>query len=141
VTVRADHPLARAAVAEVEDLHAFFAAWLGGTPPEPDAFARVETALAPSFSLIGPDGRRASRDAVLAGLRAERGARGPGFTIRVEAPEPLVLEAPLVILAYRERQRRDGAETLRQSLAVFRADDDTPHGVQWLALQETWVEG
>lgn len=138
----ADHPLAQAAIAETESLHSFFETWLGGFGlTDEKAFARVEAALAPGFSLVGPDGLRASREAVLAALTAERGARGPDFRIRVEAPEPLAVEPPLVVLAYRERQGRAGAETLRQSMAVFRADEGAPNGVRWLTLQETWVGG
>lgn len=135
------HSLVQAAIAETEDLHVFFEAWLGGAPPAPDAFARVEASLDPSFTLFGPDGRRVSRGAILAALKAERGTRGSDFTIRIEAPEPLVLEPPLVVLAYRERQRSGGAETLRQSTAVFRADQEASTGVRWMALQETWVAG
>src|SRR5215211_7065646 len=86
-----EHPLIQAAIAETETLHAFFESWLGADPPTPESFARVEAALAPTFTLIGPDGRRESRDAVIAALQAERGARGPDFRIRVEAPEPVAL--------------------------------------------------
>ena len=136
----ADHPLARAAVAEAEALHVVLEAWLGGAPA-PDVFARIEAALAPTFSLVSPDGLRASRAAVIAALQAERGARGPDFRIRVESPEPLAVEPPLIVLAYRERQGRAGAETLRQSMAVFRAEEGAPNGVRWLTLQETWVVG
>ena len=136
-----DHPLVRAAVAETETLHAFFEAWLGSNPPAPGAFARVEAALAPTFTLIGPEGSRDSRAAIIAALQADRGARGPDFRIRVEAPEPIALEPPVVVLAYRERQWRAGEETLRQSTAVFRADGEAPNGVRWLTLQETWVKG
>jgi len=133
------HPLVQAAIAETESLHAFFESWFGPSPPPPDAFARVEVALAPSFKVIGPDGLRETRAAVIAFLHAERGARGPAFRIRVEAAEPLALEPPVVVLTYRERQWRDGAESLRQSTAVFRAEPAAPHRVAWLTLHETWL--
>jgi hypothetical protein len=136
-----EHPLIQAAIAETETLHAFFESWLGADPPTPESFARVEAALAPTFTLIGPDGRRESRDAVIAALQAEHGARGPDFRIRVEAPEPVALEPPVVVLAYRERQWLAGVETLRQSTAVFRSDGEAPNGLRWLTLQETWMKG
>ncbi len=137
----AEHPLIQAANAETETQDAILESRLGADPPTPESFARVEAALAPTFTLIGLDGRREYRDAVIAALQAERGARGPDFRIRVEAPEPVALEPPVVVLAYRERQWLAGVETLRQSTAVFRSDGEAPNGLRWLTLQETWMKG
>ena len=139
-----EHPLVQAARSEVVELHAVFEAWLGGTGPATDAvFARIEASLAPSFTLVGPDGAARPRDAVTAGLRAAHGAKGrPGpFRIRIADVEILHLEPPLVALRYVEDQRQGEARILRRSTALLRASGRSPSGAEWLALHETWIGG
>jgi hypothetical protein len=139
-----DHPLADAARREVIALHAAFEAWLGGSGPATDAaFARIEAALAPSFSMVGPDGAAHARGAVIAALRAAHGAkgrRGP-FRIGIAEVELLHLEPPLAVLRYVEDQRQGDARTSRRSMALFRASGRAPAGVEWLTVHETWVAG
>ena len=139
-----NHPLAEAARREVVELHAVFEAWLGGTGPATDAaFARIEAALAPSFSMVGPDGAAHPRDAAIAGLRAAHGAKGRQgpFRIAITDLEVLHLEPPLVALRYVEDQHQGEVRNVRRSTALFRASGRSPSGAEWLCLQETWMEG
>ena len=134
-------PLARSALREVVDLHGFFEDWLGGTGPDSaDAFDRLESALAETFTMVAPDGRRRSRTEVLAWLRqayGSRGGRGP-FRIEIQEPELLYLDPPLVLLGYVEVQSAGGALTRRRSTALLAAaPGERP---RWLALHETWTD-
>ncbi len=137
-----EHPLARAALQEVIDLHAFFEAWLGGTVPNTEAaFSRLPSALAEGFSMVTPDGTRLSRAAVAGWLRQAHAAKAqPGpFRIRVTDPECLLVRPPLVAVGYVEEQSSGGTRRARRSTALFEAELDAPGGVRWLLLQETWV--
>lgn len=137
-----EHPLARASLQEVIDLHAFFEAWLGGTAPNTDAaFARLPAALAEEFSMVTPDGGRLSRSAVVGWLRQAHGSKGDRgtFRIRVVDPECLLVRPPLAAVGYVEVQTSGGSSRARRSTALFEAAPDAPGGVRWLVLQETWV--
>jgi len=134
-----DHPVARAALREVIDLHAFFEAWLGGTTENSDAaFSRLERALADGFTMVSPDGARLGRTDVIGSLRAAHGARsrtGP-FRIAIHEPELLLLRPPLVVLGYVEEQATGAAVTRRRATALFEVEEED---VRWLALHETWI--
>ena len=137
-----DHPLARAALREGADLHAFFEAWLGGTVEDTDAaFARVERALGEAFTMVAPSGALLRRPDVIGWLRGAHGSRagqGP-FRIAAVEPELLLLRPPLVVVRYIEEQEAGGGVTRRRSTAVFEASGDRNEGVRWLALHETWI--
>ncbi len=137
-----DHPLARAALREVADLHAFFEAWLGGTAPQTKAaFARLDRALAEGFTMVTPDGARHPRAAVVEGLRQAHGSKaafGP-FRIVIAEVELLHLARPLVVLGYMEEQTLGGTIGRRRSTALFEAVPAANDRVQWLALHETWI--
>jgi hypothetical protein len=137
-----DHPLVRAAAQEVTDLHVFFESWLGGTSANDDAaFIRLEAALAPSFTMVTPEGRRLARPDVLGWLQQAHGAkREPGpFRIAIRDVEILHVEPPLVAIGYIEEQVQGATRSIRRSTALFREDPQAPQGVRWLALQETWI--
>ena len=131
--------LAAAAVREVEELHAFFEEWLGGTGPRTDAaLQRLETALGPDFSMVTPEGARLRRDDVTGWLRDAHGAKGKAgpFRIIIREPEVLHVAPPLVSVGYVEEQHQGEAVTSRRSTALFQVD---ARGVQWLNLHETWL--
>ena len=134
------HPLARSALQEVVELHAFFEAWLGGAAPRSDAtFARIEDALAQRFTMVEPDGRRLGRGEVLAWLRQAHGSRaGVGFRIAVRDQEALFLAPPVVTVGYLEEQEANGQVTRRRSTAVLAAPAGGGRPL-WHALHETWI--
>jgi hypothetical protein len=137
-----DHPLVRAALREVTDLHAFFEAWLGGTVADTDAvFSRVERALGDGFTMVSPRGARLRRPDVIGWLRGAHGSRGRQGPFRIAAVEPelLLLRPPLVVVGYVEEQAADGVVTHRRSTAVFEAGMEAEEAVRWLALHETWI--
>jgi hypothetical protein len=137
-----DHPLARSALEEVVALHGFFQAWLGGTGPDtPAAFARLEAALAETFTMVTPEGKRLPRAEVLDKLRQAYGSRGRrgNFKITIREPEALHLDPPLVVLGYVEEQDGEGGLTRRRSTAILVAAAQHGEQPQWLALHETWI--
>ena len=136
-----DDRLAAAALAEIEALHRFFAAWfLGGCPKSRASFARVASALAPGFVQIDPQGRTRRRAPLLAALRAAHGCRaGEDFAIRIVRPTIRLVHRGLALATYEERQRSGGTTTRRQSTALFAPAPEAPAGVAWLHLQETWI--
>jgi hypothetical protein len=134
--------LARAALQEVRDLHAFFETWLGGTVPESaQEFARLESALADGFTMVSPDGHRRSRAEVIGRLRQAHGSKGAAGAFRIAIPEAevLALHPPLVVVGYIEEQVGPAAATRRRSTAVLGVSpgDERP---RWLAVHETWHE-
>ncbi len=137
-----DDPLARAAVDEVIELHAFFEAWLGGTAQNSDlVFSRLENALAQTFSMVTPDGTKLQRSQVIGWLRQAHGAKGSPapFRIAIVEPEPLVVRRPLVVLRYVEEQSSGDTVTRRRSTAVLDTAAGEGGAARWLALHETWI--
>jgi hypothetical protein len=142
----ANHPLAATAIREIEELHAFLEGWLGGTGADSAAaFARIEGALSPGFTMVTPAGERLSRAEILGWLRGAHGSRrDPApFRIRIEAPEVLHCEPPLVLVSYVEAQARGQGQATernaRRSLVLLRGADEAPAGMSWIAIQETWL--
>lgn len=137
-----DAALAGDAIREVLSLHAFFESWFAGSCPETgEAFATVESSLGPSFTMVGPDGRRVQRSNVIAAIRRAYGAkaRQARFAITIKEPEILHLDDALALVGYVEEQILGNAVTRRRSSALFSRSPLGPQGVQWLALHETWM--
>jgi len=122
-------------VAEVIDLHVFFARWLGGSA-DPSEFARLESALADEFVIIGPHGSVVARPALIDQLRAAHGVR-PGLEIRIDRPEVVVRSGDVIVGTYEEWQRTAVDEWRgRQSTAVMRDDQGI---LRWALVHETWM--
>lgn len=125
---------------EARGFHEFLEAWLSGAVPETDAaFARTD-ALAAPFEIVGPDGDRRDRAALLADLRAAHGSR-PSLTIEIRDVRRRVAEGDLALVTYRERQAGAEGTTVRLASALFGNDPDAPNGVSWLHVHETWLDG
>lgn len=131
-------PLAERAEAEVRARHAFFVEWFAGRASEAD-FAQSMRVFAPDMRLVGPEGEVDDRDAVIAMLRAARGARTEGFAIEITMHSAQDLGPNAVLVTYNEGQRLGGRRSLRRSTAVFSRDPAAPEGVVWRHLQETWI--
>ncbi len=125
-----------AVLREIEELHDFFEAWLGGTG-EPD-LARFTDVMDSRFTLVTPAGEEVPFARLLENLRAGRAAR-PGFRIRVEGARVLHDEPPIVVASYDERQDGGGDASRRRSTVVFRHTDGAPNGLVWLRVHETWT--
>jgi hypothetical protein len=137
-----DPTLAEDAVREVVGLHEFFESWFAAACPASDeTFATLEASLGPSFTMVGPDGCRVRRPDVIAALRRSYGSKRQhsGFRITISETEILHMSPPLVLLGYVEEQILGTEKTRRRSTALFTRSPQGSHGVQWLALHETWM--
>jgi len=128
---------------EIVGLHRFFEQWLTGELDDsPETFARLSDVLSERFQMIGPDGEKQERRQVLAGVRNRYGAhRGSSraFRIRIRQVEGRYRDAAVALMTYEEWQETDGSVRGRASSALFRERADTPCGVEWLHLHETWL--
>lgn len=124
---------------EIEALHQFFEGWLsGGRPETADAFRRVDRALGPGFRLVHPSGAERSRDDILTGLRGAHGSQ-PGLTIEIQNVQLCGAGAQLLAATYEEWQRSTDTEDGRLSTVVFARHPESPHGLRWRHVHETWL--
>jgi hypothetical protein len=125
---------------EIRELHDFFTRWYVGMELNTDAaFARFADVMADEFVMITPDGRRLDRQQVLEFVRAGAGSRS--LTIETRGHDYRGGAGGLHVMMYEEWQRIDDEETGRHSTAVFRERADTPNGIEWLLVHETWIDG
>lgn len=127
---------------EIEGLHAFFVDWYTGTVERAD-FGRVEAVIDPSFEMVVPSGEVLDRTAVLEMIRENYDSASPGgFDIDVCGVDLVAGLDRHALARYEEWQRRDSAdgETGRTSTVLFREAPDTPEGLAWVALHETYLE-
>jgi len=133
-------PTHQSCLSEIEDLHAFFEAWLAGRA-EVDDLHRCEGVLDGNFQLVVPSGEVLEKARLLAGIRAEKGGRGPSFRITTQNVHSRALSEDLRLVVYEEHQWLAGGQTnQRVSSALFRSREGTPHGVEWLHVHETWFD-
>lgn len=135
-------PLLRAAIQEeIEALHALFVAWFtGSAEPIDEDFRAIEDALDTPFVLISPSGRLQKRDALLQSLRKAHGCfQGSDFTIWIKDVRLQHLRGGTILATYEEWQRHKGKERGRLSSALFVQEEETPRGLRWLHVHETWL--
>jgi hypothetical protein len=127
------------AIDEVQALHAFFVDWLRAGAPHPD-FSELESALAPDFRMVTPEGLAKDRKAVVEGIREAKGTRPADFAIAILEPRPIYEAAEAVLLEFIEQQYRGGGTTRRLSTALFTPEESAPRGALWRHLHETWMQ-
>jgi hypothetical protein len=139
-----DDDLAQAAVAEVERLHEFFAAWFRGeiaAGADADALA---PALAADFTFVPPSGREIGRAEVIAKIGGAHGCFAdsePPFRIWIEHARARPLGCGFCLVLYEEWQARPDKSTARVSSALLAYQPTAPGGVIWHHVQETWLAG
>ncbi len=135
--------LTEACAREIVDLHVFFQSWFRGTIEHDDeTFARASSVLAPSFEIIGPGGAHMTRPALLHGLRDAHGQYAEGsFAIEVKDIRVFAIFEGLYRVTYEEWQQGGNEDGGRISTAILRANLETPNGVEWLHVHETWLPG
>lgn len=122
---------------EIIELHEFFQSWYRG---ETRDFSRVEQALHPDFNLISPKGVVRTREQLLQEIHRGGGGRaGADFEIWITNCTCRVVEFGLALMTYEEWQRLDDRKAGRLSSALFRVKAETPNGVEWMHLHETWL--
>lgn len=134
-----DEKTAIQCIQEVHDLHSFFQQWFAGELANTDeAFGRFSQTISPDFTIISPSGAVTDRKTISHVLR---NAHGMGVVeIWIEQPQIRELAGGLILVLYEEWQVRDGDKTARQSSALFRPNLQTPNGVEWLHVHETWIK-
>ncbi len=128
---------------EVVELHRFFQDWFNAELPDDDAsFDRFDGVLAEDFEIIGPNGSRTERAALIPALRSGHGrSAGEPFTIEVRGVRSRTVGDGLVLVTYEEHQRTGEEYRGWQSSALFRAREGLPNGVEWLHVHETYLPG
>ena len=133
------------AVRETEELHQFFQGWFNGTVENTDAvYDRFAGVLAEDFVIVSPSGNLQERANLIEGLR---GAYAPEDTepirvwvekaeVRRHWPMP---DGDLVLVTYEEWLQRGESSRGRLSTAILREREDTPNGLEWLHVHETWL--
>ncbi len=131
-----------ACVNEVVDLHRFIERWLtGAVPATGEAFERMPSVLADGFVIVSPGGVITAREALLNEFHAAHGSRPEGFTVRIDDLRIRRNMGDLCVATYEEWHRDGREETARIATALFGPRDETPNGVEWLHLHETWKAG
>lgn len=122
---------------EVVRQHVFIEAWLDGRAGDED-WGSFDRALAPSFSMVIPEGVATAREDLVGGFRQAKGSV-PG--LRVEIRNAVVVDRSdeRVSVRYEEWQTSPDGANQRVSLAVFKPDDRAPIGWAWQCLHETWL--
>ena len=128
-------PLAEAAKAEIEALHAYIVELFTGPARDLD---RCKSAFARDFAMISPDGDYFDRSRILANLA--KASAAPGFRIHIRDVASIWESETAVLLRYVEEQYRNGRTTRRLSSALLTRDENAPMGVIWRHLHETWQE-
>lgn len=126
---------------EVVGLHQFFEDWFNGMLPNNDAgFMRFESVMERDFSMVVPDGSTVPLPQLSERLRSAHGvdALSP-IRIWIEELSTRELSPQLFLVSYQEWQERNGETTVRISSALLQASLQTPNGLQWLHVHETWL--
>ena len=122
---------------EIDELHQCFEAWFLGSGGDLD---RVERALGPSFTFVGPDGVRSDRSAVIAQIDGGR-AHTDALVIRITDHRLITATDDVVVAEYIEHHDLADRSNHRRSTVVFDVDPDGPNGLRWRHVQETWCDG
>ena len=127
---------------EILELHRFFERWFNGDLEDsPEAFSRLSDVLSERFLMVTPAGQRLERRQVLAGVQGRHGVHrddGSPFRIEIREVEGRYRDSSVALVTYEEWQTVDGEIRGRASSALFREREETPCGVEWLHLHETW---
>jgi len=125
---------------EIIELHQFFTDWFAGRLSQSEVhFARFSQVIADGFALITPDGVLIERDTLQDRIFAGYGQR-PDFHVWIKNPQIRHRQDDIIVVTYEEWQRTsEGGQTARLSTAIFRENDNTPNGLEWLHVHETWL--
>lgn len=126
---------------EIIELHQFFQDWFRSKLEDSDhEFNRFARVLAQEFTMIAPSGSLNHREAILGMVRHGHGSwRERNGRIWIENVVTRWQDADMCLVTYEEWQENDELVTARLSTVLFRERFDTPHGVEWVHLHETWL--
>ena len=125
---------------EVMQLHQFFEEWLGGALTKTrENYERLTAVMNSDFNIISPDGKVTAYEPLMDGLWQAHDSR-PDFRLWVKEVAVRPLSSRFALVTYEEWQQITGKVTARVSTAVFRQKANTPNGVEWLHVHETWLD-
>ena len=143
MTATQDTGMAQNCEKEVLELHQFFQEWFNGTLENTEAaFERFDSVMADDFEIINPEGQKSSRAGIIARLQAAHGFQAnatPPMRIWIENLHSRPLPGGDQLVTYEEWQETGGITRGRLSSALFSSSADTPNGVQWHHVHETWL--
>ena len=120
---------------EVTELHDYFEAYFLG---EVAGLDRVEAALAPDFTMVGPGGTTSSRPETIT-MIASGHAHTNSLKMTITEPDLLFEDDASLVAAYVENQQWADASNQRLTTVVFTKDDSAPNGLLWRRIHETWT--
>lgn len=129
--------------AEVEGLHAFVEQWLNGANDE-TSFTRFESVLAPTFRMVTPTGEMLDRAEVCRRVHASRPDQPPPgnagrLRVWIQSFRFRFAIKGVSLIFYEEWQARQQTGEGRLVTAILKPKRDTPHGLEWLHVHETWL--
>jgi len=125
---------------EIEAVHDFLQAWLGGDPTlDEAAWRNFENVIGPKFTIISPNGEATERVPLMMQIKAARGARGLNFRIWTKNHNLHYADDRVCVGTYEEWQSDDDEPTARRSTVVFARASGLPRGLVWMHLHETWM--
>jgi hypothetical protein len=124
---------------EVAELHRFFQGWFRGELPDTnESFDRFSGVMADEFEMVAPDGKAINRAAILDTVGDGHG-KEPGAEIWIENHRHRLTVGGVSLVTYEEWQDWGGRKRGRLSSALMQTAEDTPNGVHWLHVHETWL--
>lgn len=121
---------------EISELHDFFQAYFLG---QEDSLDRVDAALHPEFSIVGPGGTVSDRAATMEMLRQGH-ANTESLVITTLDHALLHQTEDVLVASYVERHQLSAATNDRLSTVVFTIDPAGPNGLRWFRVHETWLD-
>ncbi len=125
---------------EAEELQQFFQDWTtGALDAEKVDMERFASVAADTFILISPSGRKTGRQALIDGMLPTHGKAPADARIWIESFELRWQAEGVAVVTYEHWQEVGGQQRGRLTTTVFRDREDTPNGVEWLHVHETWL--
>ena len=122
---------------EIVELHQFFESYFLGTIGA-DEVGRLERALAPDFTIIGPGGAESTRAQTLAAVLGGH-AHTSSLAISIVDARLLLDQANVVVARYVEHHELDAGTNRRLSTVAFSRSPEAPNGLLWHTVHETWL--
>ena len=125
---------------EIERLHAFFVQWFTGALAKEEFGDSCEAAFSETMCRIDPFGNVVDHSRIIQKLLAGHACyEGRQFSIEIRNPRVVWNQEHACLMTYEEWQLLDGESTARRSTALFQFKVEAPCGVEWVHLQETWM--
>lgn len=128
-----------ACVREIMELHDFFQAWFTGSlRNDSEQFRRFADVMDEAFTIIAPDGVLTELSWLTERLQKAYGHYA-GIRIWTENHRLLYRYGDLALCTYEEWQETPELTTVRLSSVLFQRDKQTPNGLRWIHVHETWL--